>query len=47
MDAHETIVTAALAAKRSAETSKKARWEARSETIRREISRPLVAPPHP
>src|SRR3989449_11238985 len=33
MDAHQTIVTAALAAKSSAETPKKARWEARSETI--------------
>ena len=40
MDAHETIVTAALAAKRNAETPKKARWEARSETMRGEISRP-------
>jgi hypothetical protein len=33
MDAHHTIVTAALAAKSSADTPKKARWEARSETI--------------
>src|SRR5258708_15326415 len=33
MDAHQTIVTTALAAKSSAETPKKARWEARSETI--------------
>jgi hypothetical protein len=40
MDAHQTIVTAALAAKSSAETPKKARWEARSETMRGEISRP-------
>src|SRR5258708_14872573 len=32
MDAHQTIVTAALAAKSSAETPKKARWEARSTT---------------
>ena len=32
MDAHQTIVAAALAAKSSAETPKKARWEARSET---------------
>src|ERR1700726_1294065 len=31
MDAHQTIVTAALPAKSSAETPKKARWEARSE----------------
>ena len=34
----QTIVTAALAAKSSAETPKKAPWEARSETMRREIS---------
>ena len=39
IDAHQTIVTAALAAKSSAETPKKARWDARSETMRREISR--------
>src|SRR6266540_7073967 len=38
MDAHQTIVPAALAAKSSAETPKKACWEARSEAIRREIS---------
>ncbi len=43
MDAHQTIVPAALAAKSSAETPKKARWEARSETMRREISSPAVA----
>jgi hypothetical protein len=36
------IVTAPLAAKSSAETAKKARWEARSETMGREISRPAV-----
>src|SRR5687767_13164144 len=36
MDAHQPIVSAALAAKSSAETPKKARWEARSETMRRE-----------
>src|SRR6202521_3271930 len=47
MDAHQTIVTAALAAESSAETPKKARWEARSETMRREISRPSVAPTTP
>src|SRR5271166_3628581 len=47
MDAHQTIVTAALAAKSSAETPKKARWEARSDTMRREISRPPVAPTKP
>ena len=46
MDAHQTIVTNALAA-RSAETPKKARWEARSETVRREIFRPPVASPTP
>jgi hypothetical protein len=33
MDAHQTIVTAVLAAKSSAETPKKARSEARSETM--------------
>src|SRR6266852_3359236 len=44
MDAHQAIVTAALAAKSSAETPKKARREARSEAMRREISRPAVAP---
>jgi hypothetical protein len=38
MDAHQTIVPAALAAKSSAETPRKARWEARSEDMRREIS---------
>src|SRR5256886_14247719 len=43
MDAHQTIVTAALAAKSSAETPKKACWEARSEAMRREISSPAVA----
>src|SRR5919198_2604569 len=47
MDMHQTIVTAALAAKSSAETPKKARWEARSEAMRREISRPAVTPRHP
>src|SRR5437899_2153574 len=44
MDAHQTIVTAALAAKSSAETPKNAWWEARSETMRREISPRAVAP---
>src|SRR2546425_6096622 len=43
MDAHQTIVTAALAAKSSAETPKNACWEARSEAMRREISSPAVA----
>jgi hypothetical protein len=33
MDAHQTIVTAALAAKSSAETPKKARSDVRSETM--------------
>jgi hypothetical protein len=33
MDAHQAIVTAALAAKASAETPRKARREARSETM--------------
>src|SRR5712692_8251986 len=47
MDAHQTIVTAALAAKISAETPKKACWEARSEAMRREISSPAVAPRQP
>ncbi|MGH2824925.1 MAG: hypothetical protein ACRDLY_18265, partial [Thermoleophilaceae bacterium] len=31
MDAHQTIVTAALAAKTNAETPKKACWDARSD----------------
>src|SRR3989475_9159434 len=44
MDAHQTIVTAALAAKSSAGMPKKACWEARSEAMRREISGPAVAP---
>ncbi len=38
MDALHTIVAAALAANSSAETPKKARWEARSEDMSREIS---------
>jgi hypothetical protein len=38
MDAHHTIVPAALAAKSSAETPRKACWEARSEDMRREIT---------
>jgi hypothetical protein len=33
MDAHQTIVAAALAVKSSAETPRKARWEARSGTM--------------
>src|SRR2546422_447197 len=47
MDAHQTIVTAALAAKSSAETPKNACREARSEAMRREISSPAVAPRQP
>src|SRR3989441_940965 len=47
MDAHQTIVTAALIAKSSAETPKKACWVARSEDMRREISNPAVAPRQP
>src|SRR5215207_1871009 len=43
MDAHQPIVSAALATKSSAEAPKKARWEARPETMRPEISRPPVA----
>jgi hypothetical protein len=43
IDAHQMIVTVALAAKSSVETPKKARSEARSETMRREISGSMVA----
>ena len=43
MDVHQTIVTAALAANSSAETPRNARWEGRSEAMRREISNPAVA----
>src|ERR1700716_1856326 len=39
MDAHQAIVPAALAAKSSAETLKKAWWEVRSETIRASVMR--------
>src|SRR5687767_1969778 len=53
MDAHQTIVTAALAAKSSAETPKNTCCEARSEAMRGEM-RPrsalvvlvVAAPPH-
>src|SRR6476646_10660484 len=38
MDVQQTIVIAALAAKSSAETPKKACWDVRAETMRREIS---------
>src|SRR6266498_2272754 len=44
MDAHQRVVSAALAAKSSAETPRNACWEARSEAMRREISSPAVAP---
>jgi hypothetical protein len=44
MDVYQTIVTVALAAKSSTEPPNKVRWEARSETMRREVSRPSVAP---
>src|SRR5438876_1740541 len=44
VDAHQTIVTAALAAKSSAETPKKVRSEVCSEAMGREIPRPAVAP---
>src|SRR4029434_2471244 len=43
MDVHQTIVTAALAAKSNAETRKKARRDARSEANGREISSPAAA----
>jgi hypothetical protein len=43
IDADHMIVTAVLAAKRSAETPKNACWETRSETRRSEISGPSVA----
>src|SRR5579872_1759543 len=44
MEAHQAIVSAALPAKSSAENPKKARCEARSETMPRETSIPQVAP---
>src|SRR5262249_43973237 len=44
IDAHQTIVTAALAAKSSAATPKKARSDVRAETMARPISRAPVAP---
>src|SRR6266536_6483574 len=47
MDAHQTIVTAALAAKSSAETPRNACWEDRSEAMRRESSSLAVAPRPP
>jgi hypothetical protein len=47
IDAHQTIVTAALTAKSSAETPKNACLETRSEYICREISHPPVVPTTP
>src|SRR6266545_4826078 len=47
MDAHQPIVSAALAAKSSAEAPKKACWDARSEAMRLEISRLPVAARQP
>src|SRR5256712_10337733 len=47
MDSHQAIVSAALAAKSSAETPKKACWDARAEAMGREISHPAVAPRQP
>src|SRR5438876_6029438 len=47
MEAHQTIVTAALAAKSSAETPRNACREARSEAMPRETCRPAVAPRQP
>jgi len=44
MDPHQTTVAAALAAKSSAETPRKARWEVRFESMGREPSRPPTAP---
>src|ERR1700704_6388728 len=38
MDAHQTIVAAALATNTSAETPRKTWWDARSKTMRREIA---------
>src|SRR5918996_6098430 len=49
MDSHQAIVSAALAGKSTAETPKKACWDARSEAMRRKISALVVlvvaAPP--
>ena len=47
MGALQEIVTAALAAKSSAETPKKARWEARSETMRVRSPVPWLRQRHP
>ena len=38
MDAHQTTVTAALAAKNSAETPRKARWDDRSNVMRHALA---------
>src|SRR5216683_1654320 len=43
MDSHHTTVTAELAAKSSATTTKNACWESRSEDIPSEASRPPLA----
>src|SRR5712691_11892101 len=45
MDAHQPIVTAALAAKSSAEPPKNACWEARSEAMRSALVVLVVATP--
>jgi hypothetical protein len=44
MDAHQTIVTAALAAKGSAESRRRLAGKLARKTVRRKISRPPVAP---
>src|SRR5438046_10266746 len=46
VDAHQRIVTAALAAKSSAETPKNACWEPRSEAMRRESPVPQLRHDH-
>src|SRR6266568_2942086 len=47
MEAHQPIVTPALAAKSSAATPRNASWEARSEAMGRENSSSAVAPRQP
>jgi hypothetical protein len=44
MDAHHTIVPVALAAKSSAETHRKVRWEIRSKTIGASMLREMTRP---
>jgi hypothetical protein len=44
MDAHQTIVSAALAPKSNAETATKARWEVRSETMPASMLRQIRDP---